>query len=111
MNKAIGLFVAVAIFFAVKPLLSPGFIPTHDGEYHIVRFWQFEKMLRAGNLFPRWAPDLNSGYGTPLFNFQYPFPNYPGALFHALGASLPDSVKLVLATGYLLSVTFCFLWI
>ncbi len=97
--------------FVVSPLLTRGFIPTHDGEYHIIRFWQFEKMLRAGYLFPRWAPDLNSGYGVPLFNFHYPFPNYVGSLFHLLGWSFVDSFKLVLATGYLGAAIACLFWL
>ncbi len=97
--------------FAARALLAPGFIPTHDGEYHLIRFHEFETMLKSGSLFPRWAPNLNSGYGVPLFNFHYPFPNYFGSLFHFLGASLADSVKLVLVTGYLTAVAFCFLWL
>jgi uncharacterized membrane protein len=100
-----------ALFLAVLPLFKPGFIPTHDGEYHLIRFYEFGKMLAAGHVFPRWAPNLNSGYGVPLFNFHYPFPNYLGALYHFLGVSYPDAVKLVLATGYLFAVVFCFLWL
>lgn len=106
---------AVLLFFsisyAVLPLLRPGFIPTHDGEYHIIRFFEFEKMLKAGFLFPRWAPGLNSGYGVPLFNFFYPLPNYAGSLFHVLGWSLTDSFKLSLATGYISAGFFCFFWL
>ncbi len=100
-----------AVFFAVQPLLKPGFIPTHDGEYHMIRFYEFETMLRAGYWFPRWAPGLNSGYGLPLFNFHYPFPNYVGALYHSLGWSLSDAFKLALATGYLSAGLFCYLWL
>lgn len=97
--------------FAMRALFAPGFIPTHDGEYHLIRFHEFATMLSDGYLFPRWAPDLNSGYGVPLFNFHYPFPNYLGALYHLFGVSYPDAVKLVLATGYLAAVAFCFLWL
>lgn len=97
--------------FAARSLFTPGFIPTHDGEYHLIRFYEFAKMLSAGSIFPRWAPTLNSGYGVPLFNFHYPFPNYLGTLYHFLGVSFPDAVKLVLAAGYLAAVAFCFLWL
>lgn len=96
---------------AAQALFAPGFIPTHDGEYHLIRFHEFETVLKSGNLFPRWAPDLNSGYGVPLFNFHYPLPNYAGALFHMMGASFADAVKLVLAVGYLGAVVFCFFWL
>lgn len=106
-------FVALVglVIYSCWPLLTPGFIPTHDGEYHIIRIWQFSKMLGLGYWFPRWAPDVNSGFGLPLFNFQYPFPNYVGSLLHGVGLSLADSVKGTLFTGYALSVVFCFLWL
>jgi len=103
--------VLLIAFWAAWPLFTAGFLPTHDGEYHLIRFWEFEKMLGAGNFFPRWAVDLNSGYGVPLFNFHYPLPNYLGVIYHTLGFSLVDSFKLVLATGYLGAVIFCFSWL
>ncbi|MFZ5845206.1 MAG: hypothetical protein ACOY0S_01935 [Patescibacteria group bacterium] len=99
------------VFWVAWPLLAPGFIPTHDGEYHLMRFWQIAKMWRFGYLFPRWAPDLNSGYGVPLFNFFYPLPSYIGAFYHLLGWSLVDAFKLTLATGYLAAGLFCFWWL
>lgn len=105
------LIVLIAGFMAISALFTPRFIPTHDGEYHIIRFWQFYKMLSVGDMFPRWAPDLNSGYGLPLFIFHYPFPNYIGAFFHLFGIGFVDAFKLALATGYLSAVIFCYLWI
>ncbi len=99
------------VLLAGLPLFRSGFIPTHDGEYHIIRFYEFEKALRSNYWFPRWAPGLNSGYGVPLFNFHYPLPNYLGALFHSLGWSLTDSFKLTLAVGYFLACFSCFFWL
>lgn len=104
-------FLLGVVIYAGFPLFGKGFIPTHDGEYHIIRFWQFFNMLSSGYLFPRWAPDLNSGYGIPLFIFHYPFPNYVGAIFYFLGVSFVDSFKLVLASGYMLAALACFLWL
>lgn len=98
-------------FIAALPLFGHRFIPTHDGEYHIIRFWQFFRMLSEGIVFPRWAPDLNNGFGIPLFTFQYPFPNYIGSLFHITGLSFVDSFKWTLAAGYLTALVFCFLWL
>lgn len=105
------IFLIACVAIAVKPLLGPGFLPTHDGEYHLIRFFEFEKMLKSGYWFPRWAPGLNSGYGVPLFNFHYPLPNYIGVFYHSLGFNLADSFKFTLATGYILAVFFCFLWL
>ncbi len=96
---------------AAWPLFQRGFIPTHDGEYHLIRFHEFETMLKSGYWFPRWAPGLNNGYGVPLFNFNYPLPNYFGVLFHTFGFSLADSFKLTLAAGYLTAIIFCYLWL
>lgn len=105
---------AMVIVFAILatlPLFRSGFIPTHDGEYHIIRFFEFKKMLLHRYWFPRWAPGLNSGYGVPLFNFHYPLPNYFGVLYHSLGFSLTDAFKLTLASGYLLAIASCFFWL
>lgn len=103
--------VGVIALFAMFPLLGSGFIPTHDGEYHIIRFWQFSRVLSEGHVFPRWAPDLNSGYGIPLFIFHYPFPNYIGFLLHVAGLSFVDSFKVALALGYFLAIGACYLWV
>ncbi|MEK7577130.1 MAG: YfhO family protein [Patescibacteria group bacterium] len=110
MKKYFLFALSIAIISSL-PLFGARFIPTHDGEYHIIRFWQFYTMLSYGYLFPRWAPDLNSGYGLPLFLFHYPFPNYIGSFFHVFGVSFVDSVKLTLAAGYLTAVFWCFLWL
>ncbi|OGG29123.1 hypothetical protein A2973_00795 [Candidatus Gottesmanbacteria bacterium RIFCSPLOWO2_01_FULL_49_10] len=101
----------VFVVIAIRWLFISGFIPTHDGEYHLMRIHEFGTMLLNGYWFPRWAPDLNSKFGLPLFNFFYPFPNYVGVLFHQMGWNLVDSLKLTLATGYVVANVFCFQWL
>lgn len=111
-NKYIYWVLLGAIFiYYIIPLITRGFIPTHDGEYHLIRIYEFSRMLRAGYWFPRWAAGLNSGYGLPLFNFFYPFPNYVGSFFHLVGFSLADSFKLTLATGYGIATLATFFWL
>ncbi len=106
------LFISIILIcIAVAPLFGTAFIPTHDGEYHIIRFWQFYKNLETGVVFPRWAPDLNSTYGVPLFTFQYPLSNYIGSLYHFLGFEFTQSVRLVLATGFIVACLGCFMWL
>jgi hypothetical protein len=102
-----GLLILIVIF----PLLSSGYIPTHDGEYHIIRFMDFYRMISQGNLFPRWAPTMNSGYGIPIFNFHYPFPNYTGIILHLIGFQFVDAFKLSLALAYILSLIFSYIWL
>lgn len=105
------LIVLVVGLIAIRYLFLPGFLPTHDGEYHLIRFYEFGKMLAAGNFFPRWAPGLNSGYGVPLFIFFYPLPNYIGSLFHFFGWSLSDSFRLTIAAGYITAIVASYFWL
>jgi uncharacterized membrane protein len=95
---------------AVLDLTNYGIPPTHDGEYHVMRFWQFAKVIDEGTLYPRWAPDFNNGFGIPLFNYVYPLPNYFAAATHALGFGFIDSLKLNMAVATLSGSIFMFLW-
>lgn len=110
MLVAISLLVVISCL-SVRAFLTSSFVPTHDAEYHVVRLWQFDKNIRDGNFVPVWAPDLNQGYGVPIFAFFYPLPNYIGELFHLMGFSFIDSVKLVLATSMIVSSVFFFMWL
>jgi uncharacterized membrane protein len=92
-------------------LIHSGLPPTHDGEYHVVRFIEFDKVLRSGNLYPRWAPDLNFGYGVPLFNYVYPLPNYLASFFHSFGISFIDAFKLIIFVAFVVSGIFSYLWL
>lgn len=103
----------VVIFFSfssVFSLLHPGLPPTHDGEYHIVRFYQFNKVLQDGQWYPRWQPDLNYGYGSPLLNYYYPLPNYVASLLHSFGVSFIDTFKLQMIIATVIGGIFFFLW-
>ena len=104
------LLVVFLSLFAVLDLSNFGIPPTHDGEYHVLRFQQFYKVLSEGNLYPRWAPDFNNGYGIPLFNYVYPLPNYITSGFHALGFGFIDSFKLNMAVASILGAIFMYLW-
>ena len=102
--------VLIFAFIASFALLHKGLPPTHDGEYHVVRFIEFDKSLRGGSLYPRWAPDLNYGYGLPLFNYVYPLPNFYSSFLHFFGISFIDSFKLNFFTAILLAGLFFYLW-
>jgi hypothetical protein len=110
MEKKIVLLIFLWLFICF-PLFGERFIPTHDGEYHIIRIHEFSKMLKEGHIFPRWAPGLNSGYGFPLFIFHYPFPNYIGSFFHLLGFSLPRSFQMSLALGVFVGMIGCYVFL
>ncbi len=61
-----------AAALALIPALAiarPGIPHTADGYVHILRTLEVSQLLRAGVLYPRWAPDFYLGYGYPFFNF------------------------------------------
>lgn len=69
-------------------------IATHDMAQHLAVMQQFDKGLRAGYLYPRWLPDLNSGYGLAWTNY------YPPGLYYLtslINAGLKDWVNTLLA--------------
>jgi len=105
--------IIVVIIFAVIAgfsLVHSGLPPTHDGEYHVIRFYEFDKVLRDGNLYPRWAPDLNNGFGVPLFNFVYPLPNYVASILHTFNISFIDSFKINMFIATIIGGVFFYLW-
>ncbi len=112
MVKIIFPIIIVFLFavFAGFPLLHKGLLPTHDGEYHIVRFYEFNKTFFDGNLYPRWAPDLNNGYGVPLFNYVYPLPNYVATFLHFFGSSFITAFKLEIFFALIVGGIFFYLW-
>lgn len=92
-------------------LFSPGMFLSHDGQDHVARIANFYQSLSEGNLIPRWAANLNWGYGHPILMFLYPLPSYFASLFHFLGFSFVDSVKFVFGLSFILSGLAMYLWI
>ena len=108
------IFVLLLILFsilALVDLLHPGFPLTHDGQDHIARIANFYTSLKEGNFVPRWAGNLNWGYGHPILMFLYPLPSYIASVFILLGVSFVDSFKLVFALSFLASVLAMYYWL
>lgn len=91
-------------------LLIPGLPITHDGPDHVARIANFYQSLSEGNIIPRWAGNLNWGYGHPILMFLYPLPSYIASFFHAVGFTFVDSTKLVFGLSYIVSVLAFFVW-
>lgn len=107
-------FLLVVLFFlAAVPLfdlLHPGLPVTHDGQDHVARIANFYQNLTDGVLVPRWAPNLNWGYGHPILMFLYPVSSYTASFFHFLGFSFVDSLKLLFAVSFIASGLTMYLW-
>lgn len=91
-------------------LVVPGLPITHDGQDHVARIANFYRSLSEGNVIPRWAANLNWGYGHPILMFLYPLPSYMASMFHCLGASFVDSTKWVFGVSYIASGLAMYLW-
>src|SRR3989338_1964646 len=90
-------FPLLIFLLSILPLwlfLHSGLPITHDGIDHVARIANFYQSLSEGNLIPRWAGNLNWGYGHPILMFLYPLPSYIASFFHFRGFSLIDSIKL-----------------
>lgn len=97
---------------ALFPLVNEGIPITSDGEMHIARLAAFAKSLINGQFpVPRWAADLNFGYGHPVLFFQYPLAGYLGSIFYFIGFSLISSFKLVVVFSLYSSVIFFYFWL
>lgn len=90
-------------WWAVRPLLNPGFFPMHD-DTQVGRVVAMGSALRNGQFPVRWVEDLGYGYGYPIFNFYGPLPYYVGGLLYALGLSGLTATKIMFALGIVLPV-------
>src|SRR3989344_7684600 len=102
------------LFLSLLPLfdlLNPGLPVTHDGIDHVARIANFYQNLKEGVLIPRWAGNLNWGYGHPILMFLYPLPSYAASFFHFVGFSLIDSLKIIFGVAFIASGFTMYLWI
>jgi len=71
-----------------------------DAELHIFRIAELGFSLKAGNFYPRWAPNFYSGYGYPIFNYYAPLTYHLGnwvTFFHPENAVLGAKILFVLS--------------
>lgn len=103
-------WIILASVLPVLSLLHPGMPFVHDGQDHVARIANFYAALKDGIIVPRWAANLNWGYGHPVLMFLYPLPEYLASAFHFLGFTLVDSTKLVFGLSLIASAAAMFLW-
>ncbi len=105
------LFIFLLGLIPLFDLFHVGLPITHDGQDHVARIANFYQNLAEGNIIPRWAANLNWGYGHPILMFLYPLPSYMASFFHFVGFSLVDSVKIVFGVSFIASSFTMYLWI
>lgn len=96
-----GLVICVlAAFAATRVYWGSTFPYTHDGANHLARFANYAAALREGQFPPRFAPYIFSGFGFPVFHYNYPLANMLSVPFTVAGFN-PESTFAVLATSFL----------
>ena len=93
---------------SIAPLFRKDFFKMHDFT-HVARLVELDKAIKDGHFPPRWSKDLGWGYGMPLFHFYAPLPYYFGELFHLIGFSFVNSIKIVFASTFFLGFAGMFL--
>jgi hypothetical protein len=88
-------------YFAIKPLLSPGFFSMHD-DTQVARVFEMHQALADGAFPVRWIGGLGYNYGYPLFNFYAPLAYYIGGFFAFFTDPLV-ATKLMMMLGIVLS--------
>ncbi len=109
-TRAVVIILTILSLMPLLHLLHPGVPRGHDTPDHVARIANFYQSLAEGNIVPRWAGNLNWGYGHPILMFLYPLPSYIASLFHAVGFSFVDSTKLVFALSFAASVLAMYLF-
>ncbi len=110
-NTLLIILLVVLTALPLLDLLRPGLPVTHDGTDHVARIANFYQSLADGHIVPRWAGNLNWGYGHPVLMFLYPLPSYLASMFHWWGITLVDSVKLVFGVAFISSGVAMYLWV
>ena len=86
------LILTIPAFFR---MIKPGIYSMQD--FHLFRLYEFDKCVKALQIPCRWAPDAGLGYGEPVFNFYAQLPYAIGEIFHLIGFSFIDSIKILFA--------------
>jgi len=106
------LFILIVLLISVLSfyrLVRPGYFSMQD-DVQILRLRQMDKCFEDRQIPCRYTPDEGLGYGYPLFNFYPPFPYILGELFHLMGFSFIESIKIVFILGFALAGLGMFLW-
>jgi len=102
------------ILISLLPLISisgNGSYESGDLNIHAGFAMSFYQSLKDGNFIPRWSSEMIYGYGYPLFLFAYPLPYYLAAFFHFFGFSFVNSLKIILASSFILSGVTMYLFV
>src|SRR4051794_8197778 len=92
---AYALLAAALVLPVAAPFLGSAQPNGHDALQYLPRVVEFHENIRHGILLPRWAPDLDSGQGEPLFLLNPPLFYYLTEAFHLAGVAFVPAMNAV----------------
>lgn len=101
----------VLTFFVTHVYFQRTFPYTHDGENHLARFANYQLAVREKQIPPRFAPNLFTHYGYPVFNYNYPLANILSVPFSFLHFPYEVTFKVLVFFSILLGLVGVFLWL
>ena len=84
-------------FLSAIPLLTNQTTCSDDGFFHTAKAVTLEQMIRDGQPFGRWSPEMAHGFGYPYFNYYAPLPSYILIAIHSLGFIYPVALHIFFA--------------
>lgn len=111
--------IAILVIFSlglilILPTIAYGVFDAHDTLVHLNWANYFSQQLWAGELYPRWLLEMNSGLGSPTFFFYPPIPYYFTSLFYPFrfgNPSIWSSLVLSSTLALILSGLTAYLWL
>ncbi len=83
--------IVVAGLVSVFPIIVFGFpFFTHDGTTHTIFYTNFAEQFWAGEPYPRWLIQMNTGLGSPTFFYYPPLAYYLTVPFYFLSEIDPN---------------------
>lgn len=95
----------VVLVKLVFPYMSTQLPTGHDIEVHGVRLANYYLALKQGQFPPQWAPNMNHGFGYPVFIYSYQLPYLLGSFFFAITNSVELSLNSLGAFSVLLAIS------
>lgn len=105
------LIIAIVVTY---PVWRFGMSSDGDAIFHSMWYTNFSRQVLAGDWFPKWLVEMNSGLGSPVFFFYGPLPYYLTLLFAPFGAHDQyglSQLGLSAALSFACSGLTCYLWL
>jgi hypothetical protein len=101
----VGCLLLTSVLIVARQFTHPQFASCVIDDSILQMSWvkQFTQVLGEGVWSPRWLPESNGGYGSPVFVFYSPLVYYITAVFQWASGSIILSMKLVRGLGLFLS--------